>query len=489
VKKSIHILREIALQRGGKCLSEKYFNVKHRYEWECRVGHKWQASADSIINQKSWCPSCAGQRKITIEELKSICKAKGGVFLSEKYINAHTKYEVKCSEGHVFYPNAQSLLKGYWCKRCSSRNIWTKNNKKVNRDDYVKAGKLVGSDLISAEIPNRTTIKAEWQCYAKGHNFFMTYNNIHNHKQNCPKCQGKAKITFEDCVKIAEARNGKILSETYYPYELQLWQCKHGHKFSAKYSTIKSQKVWCPYCSQSVGERAVRYVFEAIFKKEFIKSRPKWLINKLGKRLELDGYCEELSLAFEHNGKQHYSSDYHRGTDKLMDNDKIKLALCQQFGVNLITVPEVPSLLNFEDLSPYIVKEIQNRGISIPKDTIIPNIDSSFRWSETTEEERLRRLERAKKYIESKQAILNKSEWKRRGKQYVFVFDIITIGGGNRSLSEHKLFTDDLWSTKRIDPLTKEEFFPKSGKQKFVNRANSWKYNNLKKSIRKKNNQ
>ncbi len=481
MKKSLSTLQEIAANRGGKCLSENYVDVKNKYDWECKDGHKWSSSADSIINQNSWCPTCAGQRKITLEELQSICASRGGVFLSQKYVNAHTKYEVICGEGHIFYPNGQSLTRGSWCKKCASSEVWAKSNKKISREDYIEAGKNVGCELLSEKIPNKTIIKAEWKCMAKGHVFSMTFNNISNHKQNCPKCQGKAKITFEDCVIIAESRMGKIISDRYNPYELQLWECKHGHQFSAKYSTIKSQKTWCPYCTQSVGERAVRYVLESIFGKEFIKTRPKWLVNESGKRLELDGFCEVLGLAFEHNGKQHYSTKYHRGTVKLIENDSIKLHLCQINDVNLIVVPEVPSLIRFENLPSYLIRELTSKGVQIPADASIPQLDSSFRWSKTTEDARLKRLERAKNYIQSKQATLKKTDWIKKGKQYVFVFEIITVGGGYRSLNEHKLFTDDLWSAKRIDPLTKEEFYPTSGKQLFASKFNSWKFNNLKK--------
>jgi hypothetical protein len=303
-----------------------------------------------------------------------------------------------------------------------------------------------------------------------------------NHKQNCPKCQGKGKVTQEDCANLAIERNGKFISDKYNPYELQLWECKHGHRFSAKYSTIKSQNIWCPYCTQSVGERAVRYVLETIFQKQFKKTRPEWLVNKEGKRLELDGFCEELGLAFEHNGKQHYSSKYHRGTPKLMENDAIKKALCQLNHIVLLIVPEVPSLMKFENLSQYLIGEIKLRGIQIPTDVIIPKLDSSFRWTETIEEDRLRRLERAKNYINDKRATLIKSEFVRRNKQYIYIFDIQTIGGGYRRITEHRLFNDDLLSIKRIDPLTKEEFYPRNGKQKFANRKNSWKYNNQKKN-------
>lgn len=478
-RKNIEYLMEVANQRNGFCLSQEYKSIKDHYQWKCHLGHKWSAIGESVL-RGSWCPICAGQRKITLEEMKRICEAKGGQFLSTEYINQHTKYEVICREGHIFRPHGMSLTKGSWCKKCQLAELWTKRTK-VSIEDYQKAGLEVGCILLDIKIPNRTVIKAQWRCKAEGHIFSMTYNNIKNHKQHCPKCSGKGKVTMLDCKVLAESRGGKILSTEYNPYELQTWECKHGHSFSSKYSTIKSQKVWCPYCSSGVGERVCRYVFESLFGMKFQKSRPDWLLNEKGNRLELDGFCEKLKIAFEHNGKQHYSEKYHRGTHRLIEDDLIKIERCKQNGIALIVVPEIPSLIKFEDCVDFIISELEKYGIQIPNNVVIPKVDSSFRWSDTIEDDRIRRLEEFKQYIASKNATLNNVELVRRGKQYVFVFDITTRGGGKRSLTEHKLMKDSLWSEKMIDPLTGEEFYRKHGQQKFASKQNLWTYTNLKK--------
>jgi len=159
----------------------------------------------------------------------------------------------------------------------------------------------------------------------------------------------------------------------------------------------------------------------------------------------------------------------------------VKIEKCEQNGITLIVVPEIPSLIKFEDCVNYIIHELNKKGIMIPAEAIIPVVDSSFRWSDTIEDDRIRRLEEFKQYIASKNATLNNVELVRRGKQYVFVFDITTRGGGKRSLTEHKLMKDNLWSEKMVDPLTGEEFYRKNGQQKFATKQNLWSYNNLKK--------
>ena len=68
-------LREYAESRGGKIISEAYVNKGHKYEWECRKGHRWlqswSAEMTGIKKDESagWCPVC---RKEIRQKLKSM---------------------------------------------------------------------------------------------------------------------------------------------------------------------------------------------------------------------------------------------------------------------------------------------------------------------------------------------------------------------------------------------------------------------------------
>lgn len=93
-------------------------------------------------------------------------------------------------------------------------------------------------------------------------------------------------------------------------------------------------------------EEQCRQIFEELFPGyKFSKCRPSWLINPRTKRpLELDGYNEELQLAFEYNGPQHYHfpNQYHRTEGEWMEQkyrDLVKYQACNQHGVYLITIP------------------------------------------------------------------------------------------------------------------------------------------------------
>lgn len=89
-------------------------------------------------------------------------------------------------------------------------------------------------------------------------------------------------------------------------------------------------------------ETYVRGKIEKLTGKRFPCVYPCWMRYK-GRRLELDGYNEELKLAFETQGPQH--TKFSSKTDPLyskflrrIENDQMKLELCEKNGVGLIII-------------------------------------------------------------------------------------------------------------------------------------------------------
>lgn len=71
--------------------------------------------------------------------------------------------------------------------------------------------------------------------------------------------------------------------------------------------------------------------------------RPEWLINSDGERLELDFYIEELDVAIEVQGIQHYSfvrlfHKSHSNFEKQTERDKFKKEVCASRGIKLVEV-------------------------------------------------------------------------------------------------------------------------------------------------------
>ena len=95
-------------------------------------------------------------------------------------------------------------------------------------------------------------------------------------------------------------------------------------------------------------------------------------MNSKGNKMELDGYCQELGLAFEYNGAQHYKTNHFFTHENIIERKKFdneKLALCKKERVNLIVVPYTVLLKNIPN---YLYEECKKFGLKVNR--------SDFKW-------------------------------------------------------------------------------------------------------------
>lgn len=170
---------------------------------------------------------------------------------------------------------------------------------------------------------------------------------------------------------VLDRHEGKCLSIEYINSKTSLlFECKDGHQWTAIWTNIYKGK-WCPICSKFAGERITRIFFESIFDKKFLKARPEWLISPKGYKLELDGFCEELGLAFEHQGMQHYKITGFSRTKTILNKiklyDILKAKLCEDNNIKLIIIPQVPDLTEIKDLKQFIYDQCNKANVNISK--------------------------------------------------------------------------------------------------------------------------
>lgn len=361
-KATILEMQEIARKRGGKCLSEEYVDDRTKLMWQCKNGHAWESSPNNIKSGGHWCPICTG-RGMTIKDMKKLARERGGKCLSKIYINSVTKLKWQCKEKHIWKATPSDIKIGHWCHRCAIIRGALKRKSTIQEMREI-AEDMGGLCLSKKYISSQTKLK--WRC-KNGHEWEARPNSV-KRGMWCPACAGNKPLTIKDIKEIAKERGGKCLSKKYVNSATKLkWQCKEGHIWEATPNNISRGK-WCAICSAGISERICRALFENIFKNKFPKANPKWLINSRGNRMELDGYCQKLRLAFEYHGKQHYSTvKFFGGGNKLnqrMKDDKLKGKLCRENNVTLI---EIPYKIQHGQMYDFIINKCIKKNIKIPK--------------------------------------------------------------------------------------------------------------------------
>ena len=115
---------------------------------------------------------------------------------------------------------------------------------------------------------------------------------------------------------------------------------------------------------ESRGEVECRRVMQKLFDKPFYKSRPRFLNNPVTfgtNNLELDCYNEELKIAVEYDGAQHFKfiSYFHKTYEGFLNQryrDYMKEQMCKENNIKLIRVPYT---VKIENIEAYIIKKLQ----------------------------------------------------------------------------------------------------------------------------------
>jgi predicted DNA-binding protein YlxM (UPF0122 family) len=188
------------------------------------------------------------------------------------------------------------------------------------------------------------------------------------------------KYTIEEVAIEVEKCGGKLISEEYINNKTPLViRCKYDHIFKSTFDQIKNRNVWCRECkSFTVSEEICRNFLETLFQNKFPRFKADWLRNDLGFKLEFDGFCEELNIAFEHQGIQHYKVVKYFGDDRfqrLQYNDLQKVKICQERNIKLIIIPQLYMKTTLLRLNGVIRQELVRNNIPVPHNIELIEVD------------------------------------------------------------------------------------------------------------------
>ena len=145
-------LSDHAKSKKGYLLSNSYIGMAKQYQWKCSKGHEWMASADSVVGGGKWCIVCAGLKlERPLEALKELAISRGGICLSTKYINSQTKMLFKCKiKAHdPWMATPNNVKRGKWCFQCS-HNYIANPLRELSEVSKAKGWRLISRDYVNA---------------------------------------------------------------------------------------------------------------------------------------------------------------------------------------------------------------------------------------------------------------------------------------------------------------------------------------------------
>jgi len=177
-------------------------------------------------------------KKHNIEEIREVFKKCGYSLISNEYINAHTKLETLCHNGHSYFVTFTKWLSG---SRCLCENYKHRLTIDYIKSEFEKRNYI----LLSNSYENNK--KLDYIC-PNGHKHSISWSDWRS-GYGCPRCAGNLKLTIEQIRKSFEICGYKLLSDKYINSKIKLfYKCPFGHENSILWvNWIKGAR--CPICS------------------------------------------------------------------------------------------------------------------------------------------------------------------------------------------------------------------------------------------------
>jgi hypothetical protein len=224
-KFTIEDCKKVAGLRGGKFLDDAYLGTHHKHMWKCAKGHIWESSFNNV-KRKSWCPECHGNKKKDIKFCKEIAKTRGGLCLSDRYINSDERMLWQCQKGHRWRASLSNLISAKsWCPYCS-------HTKMKDLNFCIQEAEKRGGKFLSEKYINTKT-HYKWEC-KNGHHWMSTLDKIANANRWCPNCwRGKSQKEIVEILQVLILKESEVVSnyrgfawlrnpKTGYPLEIDI---------------------------------------------------------------------------------------------------------------------------------------------------------------------------------------------------------------------------------------------------------------------------
>jgi hypothetical protein len=237
-------------------------------------------------------------RRKSYEELKQLFEAEGYTLVSDNYLDAKSKIETQCPEGHTYFVSYSNFkYNKRRCPKCVGSGV------RLTLSVVKKGFEDRGYTLLETKYTNNET---PMKCICdNGHTVEIPYASI-KRGRGCKICAGNQPLTIEEIKSHVEGFGYTLYSTSYERNTDKIEvQCKFKHK-KYKVSVMKFRRGdRCPYCHASSGERAINYLLGCMLPDtiEYTFQQPK---NIASRNLRFDFYVPVgRGVYIEYQGEGH----------------------------------------------------------------------------------------------------------------------------------------------------------------------------------------
>lgn len=321
-------------------------------------------------------------------------------------MNSKSKTTFKCTI-HLDEEDWESSLGvmnrgGIRCTQCKQA---VPKKQKTKEDTNIL---LLAKGVERLKIIGKNSTRGKFRCLINPkHEWEEITQQLTIREKGCYMCYGKTgnsrvhKLYATDVLPKIKELGYTLLSEYEATDKIGEFQCSNGHTWKTHVGNVYRELSGCPECSKPSSEAISIFIMEQLTKKNFHKTR-----QVLPSGLELDGYNDELKLAIEYNGSQHYiytPTLFHReeGSFEAQQNrDQKKKNECIELGIELITIHY--KLNTFDKIREYIESKLLELEYDINKNLDWNELKKDFR---TNYDNNRKQLDRIIEFAKSKNGI------------------------------------------------------------------------------------
>lgn len=346
--------------------------------WICNRGHEWKARvADRTRARSTSCPFCANKKVLTgFNDLATMNPSLAAEFHPVKNYpltpeitlpGSSGKVWWVCDKGHEWEARIASRNQGANCKWCSGNTILAGfNDLKTTNPTLAGEFHPHKNHPLTVEQVGLNTNKKVWWLGTCGHEWEAAISS-RNAGKNCSICSNKTVLVGETDLltkrpdlfaELHPIKNKNTDFQTIHFRSTKLfwWLCDRGHEWKTTVSHRTIRQQGCPSCSSKVS-KAEQDISDFLSELQ-VSHIQRYQLPHENKKVELDLYVPEQSIAIEFNGLYWHSEA--QGKTKFYHYNKWKV--CKDKGIRLVQIWEDDWNRNPDLIKRMIVNKL-NRSV------------------------------------------------------------------------------------------------------------------------------